>query len=63
MITSMSMINKITNGISLINLKNLEDNYKKILICFSPVIPHFAHECLVDLGFKKNISFNLFVNY
>ena len=38
------------------NLKNLEDNYKKILICFSPVIPHFAHECLVDLGFKKNIS-------
>ena len=38
------------------NLKNLEDNYKKILICFSPVIPHFANECLVDLGFKKNIS-------
>ena len=38
------------------NLKNLEDNYKKILICFSPVIPHLAHECLFDLGFKKNIN-------
>ena len=38
------------------NLKNLEDNYKKILICFSPVIPHLAHECLCDLGFKENIN-------
>ena len=33
------------------NLNNLEKNYKKILVCFSPVIPHFANECLDDLGF------------
>ncbi|WP_075501213.1 leucine--tRNA ligase [Candidatus Pelagibacter communis] len=38
------------------NLNNLEENYKKILVCFSPVIPHFANECLVDLGFKENID-------
>ena len=38
------------------NLKNLEENYKKILICFSPVIPHFANECLVDLGIKGDVN-------
>ncbi len=38
------------------NLNNLEENYKKILVCFSPVIPHFANECLDDLGFKENID-------
>ena len=38
------------------NLKNLEENYKKILICFTPVIPHFANECLVDLGLKENVN-------
>jgi len=34
------------------NLKNLKENYKKILICFSPVIPHFTNECLKQLGFQ-----------
>ena len=38
------------------DLKNLEENYIKILICFSPVIPHFSNECLADLGFKENIN-------
>ena len=38
------------------NLENLEENYTKILVCFSPVIPHFANECLIDLGCKKNIN-------
>ncbi len=37
-------------------LENLESNYKNILICFSPIIPHFANECLVDLGFEQNIK-------
>ena len=36
------------------NLKNLKDNYSKILLCFSPVIPHFANECLSELGVLKN---------
>ena len=34
--------------------KNLEENYKKILICFSPVIPHFSNECLKDLKYSSN---------
>ena len=34
-----------------INLKN----YKKILICFSPVIPHFSNECLSEIGAIENI--------
>ena len=38
------------------DLENLENNYKKILICFSPIIPHFANECLIDLGFEDNIK-------
>ena len=38
------------------NLKNLEENYRKILICFSPVIPHLANECLDDLGLNDNIK-------
>ncbi len=30
--------------------RTLEENYKKILILFSPAIPHFASECLYDIG-------------
>ena len=37
------------------NLKNLKNNYKKILICFSPVIPHFASECLEEIGETDNV--------
>ena len=32
------------------DLKNLKENYVKILTCFAPVIPHFANECLAELG-------------
>ena len=28
---------------------------KKILICFSPVIPHFSSECLSEIGAGENI--------
>ena len=38
------------------NVKNLKENYKKIIICFSPVIPHFASECLEDFKLHKNIK-------
>ena len=37
------------------NSINLE-NYKKILICFSPVVPHFSSECLYEIGASKNIT-------
>ncbi len=36
------------------NYKNLKDNYKKILIIMSPIIPHLANECLIK--FDENIN-------
>ena len=38
------------------DIKNLAENYNKILICFTPVIPHLANECINDLGLKKILS-------
>ena len=38
------------------NVKNLKYQYEKILICFSPIIPHFSNECLVELGYKEKIT-------
>ncbi len=38
-----------------ISSKRLNENYKKILILFSPAIPHFASECLEDLGHENDI--------
>ena len=32
------------------NIKNLKDNYIKILTCFNPVIPHFTSECLNEIS-------------
>ena len=37
------------------NIKNLEQNYIKILISFMPIIQHFTSECLEDLNYKGNI--------
>ena len=37
------------------NLKNLEYNYKNLLICFSPIIPHFTSECLSQLQLDENL--------
>ena len=37
------------------NIKNLKECYKKILICFSPIIPHFSYECLEDLEINKDL--------
>ena len=38
------------------SLKNLKYNYYKILICFLPIIPHFASECLEDIGFQNEYN-------
>ena len=35
------------------NFKNLKDNFIKMLIVMSPVIPHLASECLFKLNVKK----------
>ena len=31
------------------------ENYRKILICLIPIIPHFANEAINDLNIKKNV--------
>ena len=36
--------------------KNLRKNYIKILKIMLPIVPHFASECLEDIGAEKNIS-------
>ena len=38
------------------DILNLESNYVKIITCLSPVIPHFANECLEDIGYKDNLE-------
>ena len=35
--------------------KTLVDNYKNILILMSPIIPHFASECLEIIGIKEKV--------
>jgi len=42
-----------------INPKDLLENYKKILTTFSPVIPHFTSECLIDIGFDQQLNWPL----
>ena len=44
------------------HLKNLEENYIKILTCFSPIIPHFSSECLEDLNYNDNLSWPKYNN-
>ena len=51
------LINYIKNKKNIINLK---DSYKKILICFSPVLPHFTNECLSDLKIYEDIKWPKF---
>ncbi len=42
------------------NIKNLRECYKKILICFMPVVPHFSNECLHDLDELRDINWPKF---
>ena len=37
-------------------IKNLKENYRKILICFCPIIPHFSYECLKDLELSTDLK-------
>ena len=44
------------------HLKNLEENYIKILTCFSPIIPHFSSECLENLNYNDKLSWPKYDN-
>jgi leucyl-tRNA synthetase len=48
-----SSLNKI--NLNKIGKEKLIENYKKILITMSPVIPHFTRECLELIGANKQI--------
>ena len=39
-----------------IDAKKLKENYIKILILFSPAIPHFSSECFEDLGYSDEVN-------
>ena len=39
-----------------INTESLKNNYIKLLILFSPAIPHYTSECLEEIGDKKEIK-------
>jgi len=39
-----------------LNHENLIDNYKKLLVVISPIIPHFANECLEKNNISQKIS-------
>ena len=39
-----------------ISISTLEENYKKILTLLCPAIPHFANECLFDLGVEDEFK-------
>jgi len=41
--------------------KTLEENYKCILILLSPVMPHFANECLEIIGFKDDVKWPKYI--
>ena len=36
--------------------KTITENYKKILISITPIIPHFSSECLTLIGEEKNLK-------
>jgi len=48
-----SALNKII--VNKIEKKKLIENYKKILITFRPVIPHFSNECMEMLDIKEKL--------
>ena len=39
-----------------LNSDDLSECYKKILIIFSPVLPHLINECLSEMNYDKNNS-------
>ncbi len=42
------------------NLNNLKQNYIKIIVCFSPLIPHFTSECLNSLDVKEDVKWPIY---
>ena len=48
--------NFLSKKIDNLDMKNLEENYRNILILIFPILPHLVSECLKDIQKKGNIS-------
>ena len=48
--------NFLSKKIDNLDMKNLEENYRNILILIFPILPHLVSECLKDIPKKGNIS-------
>jgi len=48
--------NFLSKEINKLDIKDLEDNYSKILILMFPILPHLVSECLKDI--KKEVDFS-----
>ena len=48
--------NFLSKEITKLDIKNLEENYSKILILMFPILPHLVSECLDDIQVNGNIS-------
>ena len=48
--------NFLSKEINKLDIKDLEKNYKKILILMFPILPHLISECLKDIQNDDNIS-------
>ena len=44
------------------NKETILENYRKILISIMPVVPHFANECLDNLGLNKELNWPSYNN-
>ena len=44
------------------NKDKILENYRKILISILPVVPHFANECLDNLGLNKELNWPSYDN-
>ena len=48
--------NFLSKEINNLDIKDLKENYLKILILMYPILPHIISECLIDLEKNTNVS-------
>ncbi len=51
--------NFLNKEISKLDIKDLKENYSKILVMMLPILPHLISECLKDIQKDKNLSWPL----
>ena len=51
--------NFLSKEINKLDIKDLKENYSKILILMFPILPHLVSECLKDIKKNRNVSWPL----